>query len=60
MVTFKCLKIRHRCVNALSWARGGEVLISSGDDVTYVPYYLDIQPMKLTGESEPEEYGCGA
>ncbi|KAM5540516.1 hypothetical protein V8D89_005974 [Ganoderma adspersum] len=22
------------CVNALSWARGGEVLISSGDDVT--------------------------
>lgn len=25
-----------RCVNALSWARDGELLISGGDDHTYV------------------------
>lgn len=30
-------QLRARCVNALSWANGGELLLSGGDDTRYVP-----------------------
>lgn len=32
----KDVRNRDRCVNALSWANGGELLLSGGDDTTYV------------------------
>ncbi|KAI0375640.1 WD40 repeat-like protein [Pilatotrama ljubarskyi] len=31
------------CVNALSWARGGDILISSGDDTTVRLWRLDVE-----------------
>ena len=35
------------CVNALSWAKGGEILISSGDDVTYVTSAIPVLRNKI-------------